>query len=143
MAYATPADVEARLGRTLNDSEAIVVDSRLGDAELILKLQIPTLDDQVAASVTYEALVVMVESDMVIRLVKNPDGYSAETDGNYSYQIDSNVASGRLEVLDEEWNRLGVKATFGILNPYLELPFGESSTLIPLSMETAIAEGWA
>lgn len=144
MAYATPADIEARLGRDLNESETIIVDSRLGDAELILRSRIPDLDDKVAASSTYEATVVMVESDMVLRLIKNPDGFSQETDGNYSYAIDIRVASGRLSVLPEEWDILGVKVSFAVLAPYLAPANGsEDAPLIPLTWTTAIREGWA
>lgn len=106
MAYATVEDVQNRYHETIDEALAVVVGTRLGDAELILKNRIPDLDDRVAASETYEQIVIMVESDMVLRLIKNPDGYSQESDGNYSYAIYQMVASGRLEVLDDEWELL-------------------------------------
>lgn len=143
MAYATPADVEARLGRPLYEAETVIVDARLGDAELILRSKIPALDDNVAASATYEQAVVMVESDMVIRLIKNPDGFMQESKADYSYMRATGFASGRLEVLPEEWDILGVKSSFGVVMPYLGLPWTEEGPLIPYSMETAIKEGWA
>lgn len=143
MAYATPADVEARLGRALDDAETVIVNARLGDAELILKIAIPDLDDKVAASVTYEQTVVMVESDMVIRLLKNPDGFLQESDGNYSYMRSQELASGRLQVLPQEWDLLGVKASFAMLSPYLAPPGSEIAPLVPLSQESAIEQGFA
>ncbi len=112
MAYASADDVAARLGRELDEGETLLVNTRLGDAELLLRQEIPDLDDRVADPIEwpdYEALVIMVEAEMILRLVRNPDGYSQESDGNYSYAIYQAVASGKLEVTDEEWERLGVK----------------------------------
>ena len=92
MAYATPVDVEARLGRPLDESETQVVSARLNDAELIIRSRIPDLDEKVLDGTVTEAAIVMVEAEMVLRLVRNPEGYTAETDGNYSYQISADVA---------------------------------------------------
>lgn len=143
MAYATTADVEARLGRPLDDAEEVIANSRLNDAELILRVAIPDLDDRVAASPTYEQTVIMVEADMVIRLLKNPDGFIQESDGNYSYMRSQALATGRLQVLPEEWDLLGLKATFAMLSPYLASPLTEVVSLIPLSEDTAIEQGFA
>lgn len=107
MAYATPADVEARLGRELDPEETVLVQTRLNDVELIIKSRIPDLDAKIASGAISEEVVVMIESEAVLRLIRNPDGYTAETDGNYSYQISTQVASGRLEILPWEWEMLG------------------------------------
>lgn len=112
MAYATADDVASRLGRELEEGEILLVETRLGDAELLIKQQIPDLDARVADTIEwpdYEALVVMVEAEMILRLVRNPDGYSQESDGNYSYAIYQAVASGKLEIMDSEWELLGLK----------------------------------
>lgn len=106
MAYATVDDVQDRYHQPLDEALQVVVGTRLADAELLIRNKIPDLDDRVTASQTYHDIVVMVEADMVLRLVRNPDGYSQESDGNYSYAIYQNVASGRLEVLDSEWDLL-------------------------------------
>lgn len=114
MAYASADDVAARLGRELDEGETLLVNTRLGDAELLLKQRIPDLDDRVADTTewpNYEELVIMIESEMILRLVRNPDGYSQESDGNYSYAIYQKVASGALEILDSEWLLLGVKGS--------------------------------
>ena len=48
MAYATVADVEARLGRSLEAGEQDIVETRLNDVELLIRHRIPDLDARVA-----------------------------------------------------------------------------------------------
>lgn len=121
MAYATVADVESRF-RELDEEEAAIVETRLGDAELILKTRIPDLDDKVTDSDVYHDLVVMIEAEAVLRLMRNPDGYKSETDGNYSYEIDIRVASGRLDILADEWALLGVQRGVYTIRPRFDMP---------------------
>jgi len=135
VAYATAEDVAARLGRDLDGGETLLVNTRLEDAELLIRTRIDDLDDRVLASATYEKLVVMIESEMVLRLVRNPEGYSQESDGNYSYAIYQQVASGRLEVLPEEWELLGGNDSnmFQIV-PVLPTPWtAEGAALVPFA----------
>lgn len=120
MAYATYQDVEARLGRTLDASEQTIVNTRLNDVELMIRHRIPDLDTKVSTGVIDPAVVVMVECDAILRLVRNPDGYTAETDGNYSYQISKEVASGRLDILAGEWALLGIRNGAFTIRPTLE-----------------------
>lgn len=108
MALATVEDVEARFYRPLEEDERRVVSARLEDAEMILRARIPDLLDKVAAGEISEDIVVMIEVDMVLRILKNPEGYSQETDGNYSYSISSRASSGVLEVLPSEWGLIGI-----------------------------------
>ena len=123
MAYATATDVEARLGRTLDASETQIVQARLADAELIIESRIPDLDTRVTEGTISQQAVIMVESDMVIRLVRNPDGYAQETDGNYSYTLHSDIASGRLTVLPHEWALLGIRGGVFTIAPYMKMPW--------------------
>ena len=127
MAYATTADVEARLGRTLDASETQIVQARLADSELLIKSRIPDLADKILDGTILQEAVVMVESDMVLRLVRNPDGYSQETDGNYSYTLHSEIASGRLSVLPHEWALLGVRGGVYTIKPYMQMPWEVTS----------------
>lgn len=119
MAYASVADVEARLGRTLDPSESQIVTTRLSDVELMIRHRIPDLDTKVSTGVIDPALVVMVECDAILRLVRNPDGFTAETDGNYSYQISAEVASGKLDILSGEWALLGIRNGAFTIRPSL------------------------
>lgn len=117
MAYASPADVNARLvGRNLDDEESAVVATRLDDAEELIRDRIPDLDHRIASGEIRERLLVMTEAEAVLRLIRNPDGYSQETDGNYSYSLSAAVASGRLEITQEEWSRLGVRSGTGYVH---------------------------
>lgn len=124
MAYASAADVEARLGRTLDPSETQIVNTRLNDVELMIRNRIPDLDIKVSTGVIDPQLVVMVECDAILRLVRNPDGFTAETDGNYSYQISKEVASGKLDILSGEWALLGVRNGAFTIRPSLAPLYG-------------------
>jgi len=123
MAYATPEDVEVRFMRPLDEDEKRVVAARLEDAELLLRSRIPDLDEKVATGVLDQALVVMVEAEMVLRLIRNPDGLVQETDGSYSYSTSQKVASGLLEVLPREWTLLGVRSGVYIIDPTPKMPW--------------------
>lgn len=123
MAYATPEDVEVRFMRPLDEDEKRVVAARLEDAELLLRSRIPDLDEKVTAGVLDQALVVMVEAEMVLRLIRNPDGLVQETDGSYSYSTSQKVASGLLEVLPREWTLLGVRSGVYIIDPTPKMPW--------------------
>lgn len=123
MAYATPEDVEVRFMRPLDEDEKRVVAARLEDAELLLRSRIPDLDEKVTTGVLDQALVVMVEAEMVLRLIRNPDGLVQETDGSYSYSTSQKVASGLLEVLPREWTLLGVRSGVYIIDPTPKMPW--------------------
>lgn len=124
MAYASVADVEARLGRPLEAGETTIVQTRLNDVELIIRNRIPDLDARVADGSLDVEVVIMVEAEAILRLIRNPEGYTAETDGNYSYQISVKVASGRIDILSSEWSLLGVRAGAYVIRPYIGKPYG-------------------
>lgn len=52
-----------------------------------------------------------VVADMVLRVVKNPGGYSSEQAGEFSYRIDWGAASGRIHVTKEDLQNLGLGAS--------------------------------
>lgn len=120
MAYAQVSDVEARLGRSLDSSEQTIVSTRLNDVELLIRNKIPDIDTKISEGTVDVEAVIMIESESVLRLIRNPDGYTAETDGNYSYQISARVASGRLDILPEEWALLGFKSGAFTIRPTLD-----------------------
>lgn len=108
MTYATAADVAARLGRELTPDETTLVNTRLGDAERLILRRIPDLADQITAGDIDVEDVKQVEAEAVLRVVRNPDGYRQETDGNYSYMLSAEAASGVLGITPGEWRILGV-----------------------------------
>lgn len=117
MAVATVEDVQRRFVRDLEDQERVVVAQRLDDVEDIILSRIPDLADRIADGSIRPSVVVMIEAEAVLRLIRNPDGYSQETDGNYSYSVSALVASGRLEVLPDEWRLLGVRSGVAMIQP--------------------------
>jgi len=121
MAYATSTDVSVRWGKDLAniDAETIaLIEVRLDDVERMIRRRIPDLDAQVASGDIVEDDLTQVESDSVLRLVRNPDGYLSESDGNYTYMLKSDLASGKLEITSDEWEILGVRrARISFLDP--------------------------
>ena len=127
MAYATPADVELRLGRDLTPEETLQVQALLDDVEAMIRLRIPDLDEKVADDPNFERIVIMVEVNAVLRVLKNPDAFVSETDGNYSYTRSTDGASGYLNILPIEWDWLfGGGGMFQIVpvSPYGDLAEG-------------------
>lgn len=123
MAYATAADVAVRWARTLTDEETALVNARLEDVERMIKRRITDLAARISAGTVLQEDVVQVEADAVLRLVRNPEGYLSETDGNYTYMLQQGTASGTLTILPEEWDLLGVRRTrMSVLVPNPVMP---------------------
>jgi hypothetical protein len=110
MAYAEASDVVVRWGKNPADVAAettALIEVRLEDVERMLSRRVD-LAAGITAETFVEADVVQVEADAVLRLVRNPEGYISETDGNYTYMLHQQLATGKLEITDEEWETLGV-----------------------------------
>jgi hypothetical protein len=107
VAYATVEDVGVRWGRTPSEEEHLNIDVRLADVERMIRKKIPDLDDRVFDGTIDVEDVKRVEADAVLRLIRNPDGFVSETDGNYTYQFSQGTKAGMLEILPEEWLLLG------------------------------------
>ncbi len=95
----------------------------------MIKRRIPDLAVRITAGDIDEADVVDIEADAILRIVRNPDGYLSETDGGYTYQLQSDLSSGKLTITDEEWEILGVKpaARLTVIVPNLVAPVRVSS----------------
>lgn len=124
MAYATAEDVVTLWAKEPEPEVMTLIERRLEQVERIIRRRIPTLDAKVAASTTFEADLIDIEADAVLRLVRNPEGYTSETDGTYTYQLSADLSAGRLEILDDEWVTLGVRrlSRMSTLAPILEMP---------------------
>lgn len=118
MAYASVEDVQARLNRPLTDEEEQIAETLLEDVEAIIRSRVPDLEER-AEDENYLALVVMVEANAVLRVLRNPDGYRQETEGNYSYSLSAAVASGHLFVMGSEWELLGATRGAFTITPHL------------------------
>lgn len=114
--YASASDVTDRWARDATDAENTLITTRLADVERMIERtfrarSLPALSDQIATGALDVDDVVQVEADAVLRLVRNPEGYLSETDGSYTYQLSQDLATGRLEILPDEWETLGVAQT--------------------------------
>ena len=108
MAYASAADVVALWAKEPEPEVMVLIERRLEQVERMIRRRIPSLDTLTAASATFLADLIDIEADVVLRLVRNPEGYISETDGAYTYQLQTDLSGGRLVVLNDEWTALGV-----------------------------------
>lgn len=124
---ATLTDVQNRLARPLAPSEEDLAVALLADAEVILESQIPTLNQRLTDGEVSSAAVVMVHANMVVRVVRNPEGIIQEVDGNYSRTLASgSVSSNGLQILPDEYRLLaGTARGIGSFRPTLEIPEDE------------------
>lgn len=57
------------------------------------------------------------------RVILNPEGYTSETDGDYTYQLNYQLSSGELTITEKEWSLLGVGAGVFVIYPKVPTPF--------------------
>lgn len=122
MSYATFQDVEDRFFRTLTEEERPLVEARIRDVENKIRMRILDLDERVIENPLLGEIVGRICADAVIRLVRNPEGYVQETDGNYTYMLAQAHADGRLSILPDEWEDLGVRKGVAVFHVIPRLP---------------------
>ncbi|AEJ93317.1 head-tail adaptor Ad1 [Mycobacterium phage Zaka] len=124
MAYASADDVVTLWAKEPEPEVMALIDRRLEQVERMIRRRIPNLDLKVDASATFQADLIDIESDAVLRLVRNPEGYLSETDGVYSYQLQADLSQGKLTILDDEWEILGVNSLkrMAVIVPNIVLP---------------------
>lgn len=83
---------------------------QIDEAELILERRLGDLAAWADADATglRARAVQRVVTRMVRRVMRNPEGMTSETEGDYSYRLDPRVASGSVWVTDDDWVLLGV-----------------------------------
>jgi hypothetical protein len=107
VSYATVDDVAVRLGRPITEpAEIAQVGVWLDDVEIIIRSRVPTLDELVSAGTPTETVVVMVESNAVVRMVRNPEGKTQERIDDYSWGMPADPNAGTLYLTDYEWGLL-------------------------------------
>lgn len=97
---ATVQDVAVRW-RPLTSAEELKAAVLLDDAWELIKIRNATVETRLTADTLASTLVVMVQCQMVIRVLRNPDGKRQEQIEDYSYQRDD-TASGQLTITDDE-----------------------------------------
>lgn len=117
MTIAEPTDIEVSLHRALHDAETKYASALLERVESFIRVRIPDVVTKAATDANFRQIVVSVESEAVARVYRNPSAVRSETEGNYSYQVNYQVASGLLDILDSEWERLGIGSGAGAIAP--------------------------
>ncbi|MHB6907114.1 Gp19/Gp15/Gp42 family protein [Streptomyces sp. DB-54] len=92
-------------GTELSDEQ---IRALIAQAGTYLYGRVRDLDRRIGSGQVTQATVDFVEASMVARVARNPEGYRAEGDGDYSYQLDSRAASGFLTLLPDELAMLGI-----------------------------------
>lgn len=98
---ASTTDISARW-RTLSAQETANAEAFLGDAWATILGRRPTIDADMTAGTVSVDNVVKVVCAMVLRVLKNPDGYSQERIDDWSGTRDPLTSSGLLVITPEE-----------------------------------------
>lgn len=116
--YATLTDVTDRWGKSATGKMATLINVRLGDVERMILRRFKAaglvLADEISSTRLDVEDVKQVEAEAVLRLVRNPEGFASETDGDYTYEVIQALASGVLEITPEEWEILGITSQTGM-----------------------------
>ena len=119
---ATIADIETSLLRPLTAVEAQYASALLARAFSLIEAAAGPATEWTPE---YWSIVAVVQADMVARRLRNPEGKYSEGDGQYSFQLDRTVASGKLELTDADREQLGL-ISHGL---FIWMPqYGEEST---------------
>lgn len=121
--YADPADIASRWGGYRPEIHEALAVSLIGDAEALLLDRIPQLPLRIANGVVSEQTVSSVVVDIVKRVLRNPEGFRSEADGDYNYAYapgaytpgEVGVTSGDLARLNG--NRRGATLSAGADDP--------------------------
>lgn len=109
MAVASAEDVKISLRRDLRGDEGKYLDALLHRVETMIRVRIRDLDARLADRVFLDT-VAAIEAESVARVLRadNSGIYASESEDGYSYRLNFMVASGLLDILPAEWEKLGV-----------------------------------
>ena len=113
MTIATPADVEAAIGRPLSTQESAQAQYLLTYTEAILTRRLGDLYDATADDDPTLDQVKMVEVNSVVRVLRNPAGVKSETAGPFQVSLDTSGRAGQLYISEDDWALLGVSGATG------------------------------
>lgn len=108
-------DVKAAQKRPLPDEDKAWVETLIRHAEAILSLKRGDIEDWVAEqnSDKRRAAVRQAVTNMVGRVIKNPDGFATETDGDYGYGRVKELATGELYATSTDLQLIGLRSGRG------------------------------
>lgn len=96
-----PSDLADRW-RPLSVEEEPVAQALLDDAWAVLLAQVPGIEARMTAGTLSDALVRKVESAMVLRVLRNPEGWRQWSIDDASFTRDQSLSAGQLYLAPEE-----------------------------------------
>ena len=121
MAIAIPEDVQTSLMRELSPQESEYVEKLLNRAETLLRTRISYLKEKAGYDTDFYDLVSQIEAEAVARVYRAGEAgsgiYQSESEDGYSYRLNYKVASGLLDILPEDWERLLGSGNFRMVAP--------------------------
>lgn len=105
MAAVTLDDLKEGYEGTLTFTDAWLK-RKLAEALAMVDEQCPGVQQRLASGKLSQVTFTAVICDMVYRVVRNPDGFTDESEGNYSYGMSKLVASGDMWLSAKDKRRL-------------------------------------
>lgn len=103
MVTISPADIARRYhGDLFAQFTEEEVNEQILDAQAWIDAQYPCVARRLLSGALPERAYVRVVADMVLRVLRNPDGLNNESDGTYSYGRNAAVASGNFWLTNAE-----------------------------------------
>lgn len=91
----------------LDSSNQTFYQMKVDEAVRLLLRKCPGLQDRIEKKLLDIDFVHDVVAKAVLRVIRNPEGFTSESEGNYSYSLGNRVASGDLWYQDSELADLG------------------------------------
>lgn len=104
--FADASSVELAWNKPVTGETITYVEYLIDKAERLVRDKVPNLNDRIMAGCPSEETVSDVVVDMVLRLLRNPEGLSSESAGDYSYQRNAATGEGRITLRPDELARL-------------------------------------
>lgn len=108
MAYATTADVAARLGRALNPGEVTQVTAYLEDAEAVIRSALPNILLDIEGNDALAKNLRSVECSAVLRAARITDAVQAVYPDTEDWTSPPNTSRANVTILFSEWLKLGL-----------------------------------
>lgn len=107
--YATVADVQAAYDGQVPGDQIGWVQNRLDHAERLVAMEAGDLAARITNGLTTADAIRAVLVEMVVRVLRNPQGYREEVAGPFSYRLDAALATGQLYLSREDRRLLGLR----------------------------------
>ena len=104
---ATITDLKARSFRPLSEQEEMVGAVLLEDAWTLITNQLTHVESRPVTDASFWSVVKQVQCAMVLRVIKNPDGFQTEQLDDWQGRRDAALSSGELYLSDSERVLLG------------------------------------